>query len=92
MLPYSKLKTLPLNTGARVMTPQFWDRPPMPKLGCYRSAYFMTFVSGLFGIAVCLWAIVRERNINNKLKTLPLNTGARVMTPQFWDRPPMPKV
>ena len=41
------------------------DRECPDGLGCYRSAYFMTFVSGLFGIAVCLWAMVRERNINN---------------------------
>ncbi|KAJ6188276.1 hypothetical protein N7519_003184 [Penicillium mononematosum] len=43
------------------------DRECPDGLGCYRSAYFMTFVSGLLGIAVCLWAIVRERNINNVL-------------------------
>ncbi|CAG7945381.1 unnamed protein product [Penicillium nalgiovense] len=43
------------------------DRECPDGLACYRSAYFMTFVSGLFGIAVCLWAIVRERNINNAM-------------------------
>jgi hypothetical protein len=41
------------------------DRECPDGLGCYRSAYFMTFVSGLFGIAVCLWSIFRERNIHN---------------------------
>lgn len=41
------------------------DRECPDGLGCYRTAYFMTFVSGLFGIAVCLWTIIREKNINN---------------------------
>lgn len=36
-------------------------------LGCYRTAYFMTFVSGLLGIAVCLWIIFRERSIHSAM-------------------------
>lgn len=43
------------------------DRECPDGLGCYRSAYFMTFISGLFGIAVCLWSIIRERNIHNAM-------------------------
>ncbi|KAJ5776598.1 uncharacterized protein N7511_001609 [Penicillium nucicola] len=43
------------------------DRDCPDGLGCYRSAYFMTFVSGIFGIAVCLWSIFRERSIHNAM-------------------------
>ncbi|KAJ5173425.1 hypothetical protein N7492_006018 [Penicillium capsulatum] len=34
-------------------------------LACYRSAYYFTFFSGLAGIGVCLWGILRERHIHN---------------------------
>lgn len=30
-------------------------------LACYRSAYYVTGFSGLAGIGVCLWSILRER-------------------------------
>jgi hypothetical protein len=43
------------------------DRECPDGLGCYRSAYFMTFVSGIFGVGVCLWSIFRERNIHNAI-------------------------
>ena len=33
-------------------------------LACYRTAYYMTFMSGLCGIAVCLWSIWREKQIH----------------------------
>lgn len=33
-------------------------------LACYQSAYYFTFLSGLTGIAVCLWSIYRERKIH----------------------------
>lgn len=35
-MPYRRLKTFPLKTGARVITPQFWDRPPMPNVCAVR--------------------------------------------------------
>jgi len=37
-------------------------------LVCYRSAYYMTFFSGLCGIVVCLWSIWRERQIHNNMR------------------------
>ena len=37
-------------------------------LVCYRSAYYLTFFSGVAGIAVCLWSIWRERVIHNALR------------------------
>ncbi|KAJ5759585.1 hypothetical protein N7520_006741 [Penicillium odoratum] len=37
-------------------------------LVCYRSAYFMTFFSGLCGIVVCLWSIWRESQIHKNRK------------------------
>ncbi|KAJ5773386.1 Major facilitator superfamily domain general substrate transporter [Penicillium paradoxum] len=43
------------------------DRECPDGLGCYRTAYFMTFVSGIFGIAVCLWSILRERSVHNAM-------------------------
>jgi hypothetical protein len=43
------------------------DRECPDGLGCYRSAYFMTFISGLFGIGVCLWSILRERSIERSM-------------------------
>ncbi|CAG7926744.1 unnamed protein product [Penicillium olsonii] len=44
------------------------DRECPDGLGCYRSAYFMTFISGLLGIGVCLWSITRERSIHNAME------------------------
>ncbi|KAJ6126935.1 hypothetical protein N7523_002547 [Penicillium sp. IBT 18751x] len=40
------------------------DRKCPDGLACYRSAYYLTFFSGLAGICVCLWSIFRERRIN----------------------------
>ncbi|KAJ5702140.1 hypothetical protein N7488_009688 [Penicillium malachiteum] len=33
-------------------------------LACYRSAYYMTFFSGLCGVCVCLWSIWRESQVH----------------------------
>ncbi|KAJ5923696.1 hypothetical protein N7454_008941 [Penicillium verhagenii] len=37
-------------------------------LVCYRSAYYMTFFSGLCGIVVCLWSIWRESQIHKTMR------------------------
>lgn len=34
-------------------------------LGCYRSAYYFTFLSGVTGIVVCLWSIYREKRVHS---------------------------
>lgn len=34
-------------------------------LSCYRAAYYTTFFSGVAGIVVCLWAILREKRQHN---------------------------
>ncbi|KAL6235238.1 hypothetical protein BDW75DRAFT_251056 [Aspergillus navahoensis] len=36
------------------------DRDCLDGLSCYQSAYYMTFFSGVGGIAVCLWSIWRD--------------------------------
>lgn len=41
------------------------DRECPDGLACYQSAYYLTFVSGLAGIGVCLWSIFRERQIHS---------------------------
>ncbi|KAJ5089721.1 hypothetical protein N7532_008405 [Penicillium argentinense] len=40
------------------------DRDCPDGLACYRSAYYLTFFSGLAGIIVCLWSIYREKQIH----------------------------
>ncbi|KAJ5292707.1 uncharacterized protein N7443_008660 [Penicillium atrosanguineum] len=40
------------------------DRQCPDGLVCYRSAYYLTFFSGLAGICVCLWSIFCERRIS----------------------------
>ncbi|XHG02071.1 hypothetical protein AWENTII_005432 [Aspergillus wentii] len=37
------------------------DRDCPDGLGCYQAAYYTTFLSGLLGVSVCLWSIVREK-------------------------------
>ncbi|KAJ5084027.1 hypothetical protein NUU61_008606 [Penicillium alfredii] len=37
------------------------DRQCRQGLSCYRSAYYFTFFSGLAGLGVCMWSIIRER-------------------------------
>ncbi|OOQ90157.1 MFS transporter [Penicillium brasilianum] len=44
------------------------DRECPDGLACYRSAYYLTFFSGLAGICVCLWSIFRERQIHNVVR------------------------
>lgn len=34
-------------------------------LSCYRAAYYTTFFSGVAGIVVCLWAILREKKLHS---------------------------
>lgn len=36
-------------------------------LGCYRAAYYTTFFSGVAGVAVCLWSIMREKQVHSAL-------------------------
>lgn len=52
--------------GHSVIAPD-GDRECPDGLGCYRSAYFMTFVAGLFGIGICLWSIIREKKIHDAI-------------------------
>ncbi|KAJ5899276.1 hypothetical protein N7495_004020 [Penicillium taxi] len=44
-------------------------------LTCYRTAYYVTLISGLAGIVVCLWSIFRERRIHNAMRQ---KTGHRL--------------
>lgn len=39
-------------------------------LGCYQAAYYTTFFSGVAGIAVCLWSIMREKQVHSAQKKL----------------------
>ncbi|KAF9890723.1 hypothetical protein FE257_005589 [Aspergillus nanangensis] len=41
------------------------DRECPDGLGCYRAAYYTTFFSGVAGILVCLWSILREKRIHS---------------------------
>lgn len=41
------------------------DRDCPDGLACYRSAYYLTFFSGLAGIVVCMWSIYREKQIHS---------------------------
>ncbi|KAJ5679192.1 hypothetical protein N7462_007436 [Penicillium macrosclerotiorum] len=41
------------------------DRECPDGLACYRSAYYLTFFSGLAGIGVCLWSIFREKRVHS---------------------------
>jgi MFS family permease len=43
------------------------DRQCPDGLACYRSAYYLTFFSGLAGICVCLWSIFREKRIHHAM-------------------------
>lgn len=43
------------------------DRQCPDGLACYRSAYYLTFFSGLAGICVCLWSIIREKQISHSI-------------------------
>ena len=39
-------------------------------LGCYQSAYYMTFFSGVAGIVVCLGSIVHEKRIHGSFRKI----------------------
>ncbi|PLB55743.1 MFS general substrate transporter [Aspergillus steynii IBT 23096] len=41
------------------------DRDCPDGLGCYQAAYYTTFFSGLAGVIVCLWSIVREKRLHS---------------------------
>ncbi|KAI9369460.1 major facilitator superfamily domain-containing protein [Aspergillus egyptiacus] len=40
------------------------DRDCPDGLGCYKSAYYMTFFSGVGGILVCLWSIWHDKRLH----------------------------
>ncbi|KAE8319318.1 major facilitator superfamily domain-containing protein [Aspergillus transmontanensis] len=44
------------------------DRDCPDGLGCYRTAYYTTFFSGVAGIIVCLWSILRERRVHGAIR------------------------
>ncbi|KAL5364165.1 major facilitator superfamily domain-containing protein [Aspergillus floccosus] len=44
------------------------DRDCPDGLGCYQSAYYTTFFSGVAGILVCLWSIMREKRVHNSVR------------------------
>ncbi|KAE8372676.1 MFS transporter [Aspergillus bertholletiae] len=44
------------------------DRVCPDGLGCYRTAYYTTFFSGVAGIIVCLWSILRERRVHGAIR------------------------
>ncbi|KAE8358700.1 MFS transporter [Aspergillus caelatus] len=44
------------------------DRDCLDGLGCYRTAYYTTFFSGVAGIIVCLWSILRERRVHGAIR------------------------
>lgn len=46
------------------------DRDCRDGLACYRGAYFLTFLSGLGGIGVCLWSILREKRMQNAMRKM----------------------
>ncbi|PWY74454.1 MFS transporter, partial [Aspergillus heteromorphus CBS 117.55] len=43
------------------------DRDCPDGLACYQAAYYTTFLSGLAGLAVCLWSILHERRIHGAM-------------------------
>ncbi|KAL2825191.1 major facilitator superfamily domain-containing protein [Aspergillus cavernicola] len=43
------------------------DRDCPDGLGCYKSAYYMTFFSGVGGILVCLWSIWRDKRLHGSV-------------------------
>ena len=47
------------------------DRECDDGLACYRPAYFMTFLSGICGMAVCLWSIMREKRLHRAMYQKP---------------------
>lgn len=47
------------------------DRDCLDGLGCYQAAYYTTFFSGVAGILVCLWSIVRERQVHGSFRKKP---------------------
>ncbi|KNG86338.1 MFS transporter [Aspergillus nomiae NRRL 13137] len=44
------------------------DRDCPDGLGCYRTAYYTTFFSGVAGVIVCLWSILRERRVHGAIR------------------------
>jgi MFS family permease len=44
------------------------DRDCPDGLTCYQSAYYTTFFSGVAGILVCLWSIMREKRVHDAVR------------------------
>ncbi|KAE8355276.1 MFS transporter [Aspergillus coremiiformis] len=44
------------------------DRDCPDGLGCYRTAYYTTFFSGVAGVIVCLWGILREKRVHGAIR------------------------
>lgn len=44
------------------------DRDCPDGLGCYQAAYYVTFFSGIAGVAVCLWSILREKRLHGAVR------------------------
>ncbi|KAE8148370.1 major facilitator superfamily domain-containing protein [Aspergillus avenaceus] len=44
------------------------DRECPDGLSCYRTAYYTTFFSGVAGVIVCLWSILRERKVHGAMR------------------------
>ncbi|KAF7593700.1 hypothetical protein BBP40_010992 [Aspergillus hancockii] len=44
------------------------DRECPDGLNCYRNAYYTTFFSGVAGVIVCLWSILREKQIHGAMR------------------------
>ncbi|KAF5867000.1 hypothetical protein ETB97_006845 [Aspergillus alliaceus] len=44
------------------------DRDCPDGLGCYRTAYYTTFFSGVAGVIVCLWSILREKQVHGAIR------------------------
>ncbi|GES57230.1 MFS transporter [Aspergillus terreus] len=44
------------------------DRDCPDGLACYQSAYYTTFFSGVAGILVCLWSIMREKRVHDAVR------------------------
>ncbi|RAH72668.1 putative MFS transporter [Aspergillus aculeatinus CBS 121060] len=44
------------------------DRECPDGLACYQAAYYTTFFSGLAGLIVCLWTILREKRIHGAMR------------------------
>lgn len=44
------------------------DRDCQDGLRCYRAAYYITFFSGIAGVAVCLWSVLYEKKQHGSIR------------------------